>query len=43
VEIGVGNATIHKVNECVRVEDVDVLSRIYERVMERVLGRADGG
>ena len=42
VEIGVGNATIHKVNECVRVEDVDALSRIYERVMERVLGRADG-
>jgi succinyl-diaminopimelate desuccinylase len=37
VEVGVGNATIHKVNECVRVDDVDVLSRIYERVMERVL------
>jgi succinyl-diaminopimelate desuccinylase len=38
VEVGVANATIHKVNECVRVEDVDALSRIYERVMERVLG-----
>jgi len=38
VELGVANATIHKVNECVRVEDVDALSRIYERVMERVLG-----
>jgi hypothetical protein len=25
------------VNECVRVADIDVLSRIYERVMERVL------
>jgi succinyl-diaminopimelate desuccinylase len=37
VELGVANATIHKVNECVRVEDIDVLSRIYERVMERVL------
>jgi succinyl-diaminopimelate desuccinylase len=37
VEVGVGNATIHKVNECVRVDDIDVLSRIYERVMERVL------
>ena len=37
VELGVANATIHKVNECVRVEDIDVLSRIYERVMERML------
>jgi succinyl-diaminopimelate desuccinylase len=37
VELGVANATIHKVNECVRVDDVDLLSRIYERVMERVL------
>jgi succinyl-diaminopimelate desuccinylase len=38
VELGVGNATIHKVNECVRVADIDVLSRMYERVMERILG-----
>ena len=37
VEIGVANATIHKVNECVRVADVDALSLIYERVMERLL------
>jgi succinyl-diaminopimelate desuccinylase len=37
VELGVANATIHKVNECVRVEDIDVLSRVYERVMERML------
>jgi succinyl-diaminopimelate desuccinylase len=37
VEVGVGNATIHKVNESVRVADIDVLSRVYERVMERVL------
>jgi succinyl-diaminopimelate desuccinylase len=37
VELGVANATIHKVNECVRVGDIDLLSRIYERVMERVL------
>jgi succinyl-diaminopimelate desuccinylase len=40
VELGVANATIHKVNECVRVADVDELSRIYERVMEKLL--ADG-
>jgi succinyl-diaminopimelate desuccinylase len=37
VEVGVGNATIHKVNECARVADIDALSRIYERIMERVL------
>lgn len=37
VELGVGNATIHKVNECVRVEDIDALSRVYERLMEQLL------
>ena len=37
VEVGVGNATIHKVNECVRVEDVDTLSLAYERIMELLL------
>jgi succinyl-diaminopimelate desuccinylase len=37
VEVGVGNATIHKVNECARVSDVEALSAIYERIMERVL------
>jgi len=39
VELGVANATIHKVNECVRVADVDLLSRIYERVMEKLLAQ----
>ncbi|MDQ1240920.1 MAG: succinyl-diaminopimelate desuccinylase [Pseudomonadota bacterium] len=42
VELGVGNATIHKVNECVRVEDIDRLSDIYERIMEKLLGRGPG-
>ncbi len=37
VELGVGNATIHKVNECVRVEDIDALSQVYERVMQQLL------
>ena len=37
VEVGVGNATIHKVNECARVEDIDGLSLVYERVMEKLL------
>jgi succinyl-diaminopimelate desuccinylase len=39
VELGVINATIHKVNENVRVDDVVKLSRIYERVMELILTR----
>jgi succinyl-diaminopimelate desuccinylase len=37
VELGVANATIHKVNECVRVEDIDTLSLAYERIMELLL------
>lgn len=37
VELGVINATIHKVNECVRVADVDGISATYERVMELLL------
>jgi succinyl-diaminopimelate desuccinylase len=37
VEFGVVNATIHKVNECVRVDDIDTLSRAYERMMELLL------
>ncbi|MFO1393305.1 MAG: succinyl-diaminopimelate desuccinylase [Steroidobacteraceae bacterium] len=36
VEVGVGNATIHKVNECVRIADVDALSAIYEHILDRV-------
>jgi succinyl-diaminopimelate desuccinylase len=39
VEIGVGNATIHKVNECARVEDIERLSLVYERIMEQLLAR----
>jgi succinyl-diaminopimelate desuccinylase len=37
VEVGVVNATIHKVNECVRVADIGTLSKIYERIMELLL------
>ncbi len=33
VELGPVNATIHKVNECVAVSDLEPLSRIYERVL----------
>jgi len=37
LELGPVNATIHKVNECVSTEDLDTLSDIYERIMEKLL------
>jgi succinyl-diaminopimelate desuccinylase len=37
IELGVVNATIHKVNECVRVEDIDRLHAIYFRTLELLL------
>ena len=37
VELGVVNASIHKVNECVRVSDVEALERMYLNVLERLL------
>ncbi len=38
LELGPVNATIHKVNECVDVAELDTLSAIYERLLERLLG-----
>ncbi len=38
LELGPNNATIHKVNECVAVEDLDKLSAIYEEMLVRLLG-----
>jgi succinyl-diaminopimelate desuccinylase len=37
VELGVGNATIHKVNESVRIADIETLAKMYERVLELLL------
>lgn len=37
LEMGPLNATIHKVNECVSVSDLDNLSRIYERLLKILL------
>jgi succinyl-diaminopimelate desuccinylase len=37
IEIGVVNATIHKVNECVRIADLEALRRIYVRILELLL------
>ena len=38
VEIGVVNSTIHKVNECVRVEEIDALHAIYLQTLRNLLG-----
>jgi succinyl-diaminopimelate desuccinylase len=40
IELGVVNATIHKVNECVRVDDIDRLRRVYFRTLELLLTAA---
>ena len=37
VDFGLPNATMHKVGECAAVEDIHALSRIYERVVRKVL------
>ncbi len=37
VELGPINATIHKVNECVRSSDLDLLSSIYQRILKNLL------
>ena len=33
-ELGPLNATIHRINECVQVSDLDSLSQVYEQIME---------
>jgi succinyl-diaminopimelate desuccinylase len=37
VELGPVNATIHKVDECVAIADLEPLSAIYRRILERLL------
>ena len=37
VDFGLPNATMHKVGECAAVEDIQALSRIYERILRKVL------
>ena len=33
VELGPSNKTIHKVNECVQIDDIEQLSTIYEKIL----------
>ena len=37
LELGPLNATIHQVDECVSVADLDLLSAMYERILENLL------
>lgn len=37
VELGPVNATIHQINECVSVKDLDTLSEIYETLLKNLL------
>jgi succinyl-diaminopimelate desuccinylase len=37
VDFGLPNATMHKVGECAAVEDIRALSRIYGRILRKVL------
>ena len=37
VELGPLNATIHQIDECVNVDDLDKLSEVYEGIMVRLL------
>jgi succinyl-diaminopimelate desuccinylase len=38
LELGPINATIHQVNECVSVEALDTLAKIYRRILLKLLG-----
>jgi succinyl-diaminopimelate desuccinylase len=37
LEIGVSNATIHKVNECANIADLEKLALLFERILEKIL------
>ncbi|HAI96368.1 MAG: succinyl-diaminopimelate desuccinylase [Cycloclasticus sp.] len=37
IELGPINATIHKVNECVNVDELDLLSLTYSKILENIL------
>ena len=37
VELGVTNATIHKVNECVATHEIELLEKMYLGVLENLL------
>lgn len=38
IELGPVNATIHKIDECVKIDDLDTLADIYQDILKRLLG-----
>ena len=38
VDFGLPNATMHKIGECAAVQDIQTLSSIYQRIVQKVLG-----
>lgn len=43
IELGVVNETIHMIDECCRVEDIEQLHRVYLGLLGRLLGEAGPG
>lgn len=37
IEFGLVNETIHQINECVKIDDIDLLTDIYTRILEKLL------
>jgi succinyl-diaminopimelate desuccinylase len=37
IELGPVNATIHKIDECVKMDDLDTLAEIYQDILQRLL------
>ena len=38
VDFGLPNATMHKIGECAAIEDIQALTRIYERIVRKLFG-----
>ena len=39
LELGPINATIHQINECVNVADLDILTQLYQGILVRLLAK----
>ncbi|WP_157988774.1 succinyl-diaminopimelate desuccinylase [Candidatus Erwinia haradaeae] len=37
VELGLVNSTIHQINECAKASDLQLLSQVYQRIMENIV------
>ena len=37
IELGPSNYTIHKIDECVKVDDLNILTKIYEKILVKLL------